>query len=209
MLGHLVPQIPATILLRITSVECVMDDLFISYQDYVALPWAEKSDAQMLSRMVSSIPRLMPSLQKLYVGFWPRTCLLNLCPYGGGILQYNCTLHLASLWEAMAFELGQMGRSCDIELALPSTPFEQYQHEAKMQGRSMGLPNWTPEMPGKFSYHPRLRLFQPARGPGAELELGTGEGGGSDPGYWMSLSLSDGLKPGSHTVNCCFMEHDE
>lgn len=203
MLGCLVPQIPATILSRITSVECVMDDLFISYKDYVTLQPEEKSEEHMLSRTVSCIPRLMPSLQKLYVGFWPPTCLLHQCPHGRGILQHKCTEHIASLWEAMAFELGQMGRSCDLELALPSTPFEQYHHEATMQGRRMGVPNWGPEMPSKFSYYPRLRLFQPARGRGPESELGTDEGG-SDVGYWISMSLWDGQRPG---VTCCFMEH--
>lgn len=210
MLGVLVPQIPATILSQIASVECVMDDLFIRYKDYEALqPEQFKSDERVLSRTVSSLPRLMPSLQKLYVGFWPRTCLLDCCPYGGGLLRYNCTKHLATLWEALAFEFGQMGRSCDLELALPSTPFEQYHHEAIMQGRSMGLPNWGPEMPSKFSYYPRLRLFQPARNPGPGSELGTDEGGGSDPGYWMSMSLWDGQRPGNHPVTCCFMEHEE
>lgn len=189
MLGCVVPQIPATILSHITSVECVMDDLFISYKDYVTLQPEEKSEEHMLSRMVSCIPRLMPSLQKLYVGFWPPTCLMHQCPHGGGMLQYKCTEHIASLWEAMALELGQMGRSCDLELALPSTPFEQYHHEAIMQGRSMGLPNWGSEMPSKFSYYPRLRVFQPARSREPESELGTDEGGDSDVGYWISMSL--------------------
>ncbi|KAG6357471.1 hypothetical protein INS49_013348 [Diaporthe citri] len=171
MLGSLVPQTSATILSHITSVECVMDYLFIGYKDYLALKPEERSDEHMLGRTASCVPRLMPSLQKLYVGFWPRTCLLDGCQHGD-LLEYKCTEHLASLWEAVASELGQTGRSCDLGLALPSTPFEHYQHDAIMQGRKMGLPDWSPEMPAKFSYHPRLRLFQPARSRGTRVRVG-------------------------------------
>lgn len=193
LLGRLVPQIPATILSRIISVECVMEELFRGYKDYHDLGQAERCEGHMLERTLYDIPRLMPSLQKFYIGFWPNTCLLLRCEYGS-TLSYECTKYFASLMEAMALEFAQMGRTCELELGLPSTPFERYQFEASKHGRNSGLPNWKPEFPSKRSYYPRLRLFQPAQSRKQGPELGTDGGGGCDVGYWISMSQQDNLQ---------------
>lgn len=188
--GGLFPQIPANILSRITSAEFVMEDRFISSRDYDALPAADKNEANMLTRTLSSVPQLMPNLQKLYIGFYPDTCLLIDCQFGNA-LEYHCTKYIASLMEAMAREFGQMGRSCDIELGLPYTPFAQYRHEAITQSCRIGIPEWKQGMPNKFSYHARPRVFRPAHNERPNAESGIDEGGGSNVGYWISETLFD------------------
>ena len=192
--GGLLPRIPPAILSHITSVEFVMEAVFISSKHYDALPEADKDEAEMLKRTLSCVPHLMPNLQNFYIGFCPDTCLLDRCQWGNA-LEYECTKYFASLVEAMARELGQMGRSCEIELGLPSTPFAQYRHEAIMQSCRIGIPEWKPGMPSKYSYHPRPRLFWPAQNERPNAESGTDEGGGLDVGYWISETQYDERRP--------------
>lgn len=182
--GGLFPQIPTTILSQITSVEFVMEALFISYKDYVALPETDRDEADMLKRTLSSVPSLMPNLQKLYIGFCPDTCLRDGCQWGNS-LEYECTKHIVALVEAIALDFGNMGRSCEIELGLPHRPFSQYRHETIMQPCRFAVPEWRTGMPSRDSYHPRARLFRPAQNkrPGAEAEIDEGE---PEVGYWIS-----------------------
>lgn len=193
--GGLFPRIPATILSQITSVEFVMEALFISYKDYVALPETDKDEPEMLKRTLSSVPSLMPNLRRLYIGFCPDTCLVDGCQWGNA-LEYECTKHIASLLKAMALEFEQMGRYCDIELGLPYKPFNQYRHEAIMQSCRFGIPEWKPRMPSKYSYYPRSRLFWPAQNKRPDAKSETDKGGEPGVGYWISQTQ---YEPGSLT----------
>lgn len=200
--GGFIPQIPTTGLSYITSIELILDRRLVSQPELATLPNsdASTSEADILESTLSRIPRLMPRLQKLYLGFCPDTCLLDGCA-GGDSLEYECTKYLTSLAETIVRDLGQMGRSCDLELALPSTPFDRYRHEAVMQHHRMGLPGWKPGMPSKFSSYSRLRLFWPAQDqrldPNSESDLGRE----ADVGYWISESKYDRLG-GDCTIIC-------
>lgn len=189
VLGHLVTQIPTNILSYVTSVECYMEDLFICEEDYNSLPATDrsKSGADILKRMLSSVPQLMPNLKQFDIGFGQNTCLLPRCEYRSNLV-YPCTKYLASLFEEMAVEFEQVGRVYDLELGIPSMAFDSYPIK---HGRKEGFPNWTPDFPSTVSYFPRYRVFQPVRSRGAESELGADDGGASDFGYWMSRSVND------------------
>lgn len=192
--GNLFPQVPATILSHITSVEFVMERLFRSWKENDALPATDKDEAEMLKRTLSSVPRLMPNLQKVYVGFCPETCLLDRCRHGNK-LEYDCTKHIANLMGSMAREYGRMGRPCDLELGLPSTSFDEYLREAMKQGSKAGHPGWKPGMTSKLSYHPRYRIFRPALDESAKAETRNDEGRGPDVGYWVSQTQYDHPRP--------------
>lgn len=161
-----------------------MEALFISYRDYVALPETDKDEADMLKRTSSSVPSLMPNLQKLYIGFCPDTCLLDGCRWGNA-LEYECTKHIVSLVEAMAINFGNMGRSCEIELGLPHRPFDQHRHENIMQSSRFAIPERKPGMPSRYSYHQRARLFRPTQNKRPRAESGIDEGE-PEVGYWIS-----------------------
>lgn len=197
--GGLVPQIPATGLSYITSVEFVLDRLFVSQNDFVALPKANALEADILEETLSSMPRLMPSLRKLYLGFCPDTCLVDECE-GGAALKYECTKHLMKLMAAVARDLGRVERSCDIELGLPSTVFDRYRDEAIMKRCRMGVPGWNPGMSNEFSYHPRLRVFWRAQNQQEDPESTTDAGRGLDVGYWIGESQDDRLR--DRTIHC-------
>lgn len=199
VLGHLVPQIPTSILSYVTSVECYMEDRFICEEDYNSLPAIDKSksEADILKRTLSSIPRLMPNLKQFYIGFNRDTCLLPRCEYRSNLV-YPCTKHLASLLGDMAVEFGQMGRSCDLELGIPAMAFDSYPFPTRKKDRKSGHPRWTPDRPSTCSYFPRYRVFQPVCGRGPEPQLETDDGGVSDFGYWMSRSVDDYCKLGAH-----------
>lgn len=154
----------------------------------------------MLTRTLSSVPERMQNLQKLYIGFYPGTCLLDDCQFGNA-LEYRCTGYIASLMGAMAREFGKMGKSCDIELGLLYTPFSQHRHEAATQSCRIGIPEWKQGMKNQFSYHSRPRVFRPAHDERPNAESGVGEGAGSDVGYWISETLFDER---SHFKEFCF-----
>lgn len=172
--------------------EFVLDTLFRSHNDYVALAETDESEAVVLERTLSRLHHLMPSLQKLYIGFCAHTCPMDNCEYGDA-LNYECTKYLTGLVGAMAREFAQMGRSCELELGLPSTPFERYQHEALMQRCEIGSPAWMPGMAGRFSYYPRVRVFWPAHDGGSDPGPRKNESGGLEVGFWMSMAQYDGL----------------
>lgn len=188
--GGLFPQIPTTILSQITSVEFVMEALFISYKDYVALPEIDRDEADMLKRTLSSVPSLMPNLQKLYIGFCPDTCLLDGCQWGNA-LEYECTKYIVTLVEAMALDFGDMGRSCEIELGLPLRPFDQYRHESIVQSCRLAIPEWKPGMTSRYSYHPRARLFRPVQDKRPGAEAGILDEGEPEVGYWISETQNE------------------
>lgn len=188
--GRILPQIPTHILSNVASVELIMTWPCISYQDFIALPESDKSETDMLQRTLSSVPRLMPSLRKLYIGFHGDTCLVDRCDRGN-FLAYECTKFITGPMEDMAREFGQMGRSCELELGLPSTPFESHHFHAGRLGHRIATPGWEPGFPSRYSYYPRLRVFQPARSRGLDPESVTGERGGPDIGFWISMSLVD------------------
>lgn len=198
--GGFIPQIPTTGLSYITSLELILTRYLISQQEFATLPKsaASSSEADILEGTLSRIPRLLPRLQKLYLGFCQDTCLLDGCA-GGDALKYECAKYLMSLMETLVRDLGQLGRSCDLELALPSTPFGRYRDEAIRQHCRMGLIEWKPGMSSKFSRHSRLRVFWPARDqrldPRSESEVGRG----ADAGYWISESNGDRL---DCTITC-------
>lgn len=196
--GGLVPQTPTTILTNTTSVEIIMDLPTISYHDFLALPETDKCEIDMLNRTLSRIPQLMPSLRKFYLGFFTSTCLVDGCDRGNG-LYYECMKPIAAPVEAMVHELGLTGRSCEVELAVPVTPFEEYLVRAETQRHRIAGPAWKPEYPSRLSYYPRLRIFQPAQSPGPEPESGTDEEG-PEVGYWISMTTRDGL-PRSVSMN--------
>lgn len=170
--------------------EFVLNRRLLSPGDFAALPKAEASEADILESTLSSIPRLMPSLQKLYLGFCADTMCVEDCK-SGHHLDAVCLKCLGSQIQAMAYELGQMGRRCDLELGLTSTVFERYRHEALLQNFRMGHPNWKPGMSSKCSYHPRCRFFWPAPNKQPGTESGTDETRESDVGYWISQSQYD------------------
>ncbi|KAK2611762.1 hypothetical protein N8I77_005086 [Diaporthe amygdali] len=188
--GGLLQQIPAVGVPYITSVEFVLNRRLLSPGDFAALPKAEASEADILESTLSNIPRLMPSLQKLYLGFCADTMCVEDCE-SGHHLDAVCLKCLGSQIQAMAYELGQMGRCCDLELGLTSTVFERYRHEALLQNLRMGHPNWKPGMSSKCSYHPRCRFFWPAPNKQPDTESGTDETRESDVGYWISQSQYD------------------
>jgi hypothetical protein len=192
--GGFIHQIPQIGRPYITSVQFVLDRRFLSQKDFAILLKVDASELDILKRVLSSLPSLMPNLQKLYLGFYPDTCLLDNCT-GGSNLYYECTKPLVSLVEATARELGQLGRVFDLELGLPSTLFDRYRHEAVIQHCKVGLPGWKPGMPSKYSYHSRHRLFWPApnRGPGTESGSSI-RGEGPSVGYWISESQYDHLR---------------
>lgn len=199
--GGFFPQIPTAGLSYITSLELILERRLISWQDGAAAPKSDifTSEADILKSTLSRIPRLMPKLRKLYLGFWPYTCLLERCEFDG-VLEYECTKHLASLMETTVSELGRLGRSCELELALPSTPFDRYRHEAIMQHYRMGLPGWKPGMSSKFSIYSRLRLFWPAQDQWLDPNSESDVGRGAEVGYWISMSMYDHLE--YRTIDC-------
>lgn len=118
----------------------------------------------------------------------------------GDTLKYECTKYLTSLMETTVLEFGQLGMFCDMKLALPSTPLDHYRHEAIMQRYRMGLPNWKPSMPSKFSSYSRLRLFWPTQDQRLNSNWECDVAQGADVGYWISESKYDRL--GHRTIVC-------
>ncbi|KAI7783094.1 hypothetical protein LA080_012547 [Diaporthe eres] len=196
-----IPQIPTTGLSYITSLELILDRYLISQQEFATLlkSDASSSEADILEGTLSRIPRLIPRLQKLYLGFCPDTCLLDGCA-GGDALEYKCAKYLMSLMQTLVCDLGQLGRPYELELALPSTPFGRYRDEAIMQHSRMGLPGWKAGMSSKFSRHSRLRLFWPAQDQRLDPKWESEVARGADAGYWISESMYDRL--GHRTITC-------
>jgi hypothetical protein len=186
--GGFIPQIPETGLSYITSMELVLDPRF------AASPKTDDpaSEADILEGTVSRIANLMPRLQTLYLGFCPWTCLRKDCA-SGYKLTYECSKYHAGLVETTVRDLHQAGRSCELELGLPWTLYNQYLDEANQQPSRLKVagPHWRPGMKSNCSWFSRMRFFchvQDQRlDPDSENEVRTG----TDVGYWMSLSSFD------------------
>lgn len=136
----------------------------------------------------------MPSLQKLYLGFGGNTCLLDGCA-SGVYLHYECTKYLVRLVDNLAGKLSHGGRSCDLELAVPSTPFDPYQDEAfkNWQLHRIAGPAWEKKQNEHFSFCTRMRLFWAAQEQRLDSDTGRHDGRGTDVGYWISMSEWDRL----------------
>lgn len=184
--GHLLPRFPASLLPYITSVELIIERMAITVGEYEALPESDRSEEDMLNRTLSLVPCLMPSLQKLYVGFQADTCFLDGCQYKEE-LYHECSKPIMSAMNTLARKLVHLEMDCDLELGLPMTPCRKYMEDVDR----CGMPGWKPGMPSRHSYHHRLRFFRSVQGWRPEANSGSAEGGGPTIGIWISESTGD------------------
>lgn len=99
------------------------------------------------------------------------------------------------LVDSLAEKLSHGGRSCDLELAVPSTPFDPYQDEAfkNWQLHRIAGPAWEKKQNEHFSFCTRMRLFWAAQEQRLDSDTGRHDGRGTDVGYWISMSEWDRL----------------
>lgn len=151
------------------------------------------SQANILKDTLSRIMNLMPRLQKLYLGFCPKTCLLKGCQ-SRFKLTYECSRYQVGLVESTVRDVHEAGRSCEVELGLPWFVYNQYQDEALKDpsGRTfkVGTPHWKPGA-RNASWFPRFRIFMYVEDQRFDPESENGHSSGSDVGYWMSMSSVD------------------
>lgn len=190
--GGFIPQIPETGLPYITGLELVLDRNLLTRKEHSALPKSDvfTSEAEIFEDTLSRIPRLMPRLQKLYLGFGPYTCISKDCA-GGAKLTYDCSKYLICLVENITRGFHQAGRSCELELGLPWTLFERYRDDASKQSPQpkVGTPYWKPGLKSNYSKFSRFRVFYHIQD--ERLDPDSENGAGTDVGYWMSMSAYD------------------
>lgn len=177
-----------------TSIELVLDRDLLTSRELSALPKSDvfTSEADMFEDTLSRIPRLMPRLQNLYLGFGNHTCISKDCA-SGAQLTYECSKYLICLVESTVRGFHQAGRSCELELGLPWTLFTRYCDEASKQSSEMKMsgPHWKPGMKSNYSKFSRLRLFRYVQDERLGTDSESGTRTGTDVGYWMSLSNFD------------------
>lgn len=189
VLGGFIPQIPEAGLSYITYMELVMGPRS------AASPETDVSSslAEILEDTLSRITKLMPKLQKLYLGFCPKTCLLKDCE-SRFKLTYECSRCQVGLVETTVRDLHQVGRSCELELGLPWFIYNQYLDEAQKDpsGRALkvGSPHWKPGA-RNASWFPRFRIFMYVEDQRFESGSENEPSSGPDVGYWMSMSSFD------------------
>lgn len=200
--GGFIPQIPETGLSYITSMELVLDRYLLTRKERSALPKSDvfTSEADMFEDTLSRIPRLMPRLQNLYLGFSPYTCISKDCA-SGDKLTYDCSKYLIRLVETTVRGLHQAGRSCELELGLPWTLFDRYRDEASKQSPQpkVGSPHWKPGMKSDYSKFSRFRFFYHVQDERLDPDSENGARTGTDVGYWMSMSA---FNLDNHTMRC-------
>lgn len=200
--GGFIPQIPETGLSYITGLELVLDRHLLTSKDLSVLPKSDAftSEAEMFEDTLSRIPRLMPRLQKLYLGFGPYTCISKDCA-SGAKLTYECSKYLICLVETVVRGFHQAGRSFELELGLPWTLFERYRDEASKQSPQpkVGTQYWKPGMKSNYSKFSRFRVFFNVQGERLDPDSESGARTGADVGYWMSMSAYDF---DNHMIRC-------
>jgi hypothetical protein len=171
--------------------ELVLSDTFN------ALPEIDISASQtdILEDTLHRIFDLMPRLQTLYLGFDPHTCLLRDCAIPRDKLTYECSKYQVGLVETTVRNLHQEGRSCELDLGLPYSIYDQYYKETfKDPSQSpvkVGSPFWKPGMSKTGCWGPRFRIFRRVQDQRLDLDSENGVRAGPDIGYWISQSSWD------------------
>lgn len=135
--------------------------------------------------VLSTIPRDLPGLRKLYMAFVRGDLRPLQGAYAANKRFLSAEQDIFAPVDRMALEMFEAGLE-ELEIGVSTSIFHGTLMTGMQAGRRFQLPSWKPKLnriaPG--SYHSRQRIWRP-------IPRGEGHDDGEERGYWISETEND------------------
>lgn len=174
-------HVPAQHLPTVRSLEWIIDPRFPELGQSPSAQGQQES----LQRLLCAIPKVLPNLQRLYIGFLGQLCFWSTYPETPKERFLIYTEHILPWLDRLAYGFGNNLK--DMEVGLPTSVFQAHFHQGLAQGVKFQVPNLPPGKFAQGSHYPRRRIWRQIK----QSQDHRGTEIATDRGYWLGETNDD------------------